>query len=129
MKPARIPASDRGVLNLFRETVALTGGYMTSLALRRGLIVETFDHRELGVIEEIQDDHILLQGRFRRPFWISTVLVRSVDSDRARLHVGKRVLRRYQEPAGDGPTVFRAPLPIVCSFLATLCAAALWIAF
>jgi hypothetical protein len=103
---------------------------MSEAALDLGLVVETFDHRFLGVISGIDEGRILLRPHFGRPFWLTTGLVRSVEGERVRLHIDKRVLSRYRQPAtSDGEYAgLRPPTSVACSFLLTLVAAALWIA-
>lgn len=67
--------------------------------LRPGLRVQTYNRRPVGVIQRVDNGRLLLRDTWRRPFWISTGLVRSVDEERATLHIDSRVVSRYRYPA------------------------------
>jgi hypothetical protein len=74
---------------------------------------------------------MLLKASRRRRFWLSTALVRSVDGGRVRLHVDRRVIRRYREPMLERSLVARSglkPPAAMLGFLTTAAAAALWLA-
>jgi hypothetical protein len=70
----------------------------------------------------VEDGRLLLRSPWRRPFWLSTGLVRSVDDVHATLHIDSRVLDRYREPARQRGPVARqlqvARLPLMCGGLA-----------
>lgn len=102
---------------------------MSTSAVVRGQVVETFDRHVLGVVSDIDEERILLRPNFGRPFWIKDGLVRSVDAGRVRLHVDKRVVGRYREPAAEQtPPRGRGPLSLACSMVLTLLAAGIWVA-
>ena len=102
---------------------------MSTTAVARGQVVETFDRHRLGVISDIDEERILLRPHFGRSFWLTDGLVRSVESGRVRLHVDRRVVGRYREPMAElEQTGLRGRLSIASSIALTIVAAGLWLA-
>lgn len=99
-----------------------------NLCLRPGLRVRTYNRRPVGVIERIEDGRLLVRSPWRRPFWISSGLVRSVDDANATLHIDSRVVDRYRQPhvpRSTFPRQLRAVrVPLMCGGLASLVVAA-----
>lgn len=101
--------------------------------LKPGLFVETFDNRVLGVIEDVDDDRFLLRPRLRGPYWLPDGLVRTVDTDRVRLHLDSSRLGRYRQPVRMTPRKRRGvlsrhlgPAPLTYSVLLTTIALSIW---
>ena len=80
---------------------------LDDLCLRPGLRVRTYNRRPVGVIQRVEDGRLLLRSPWRRPFWISSGLVRSVDDTGATLHIDSRVVGRYRHPTRSSRPIAR----------------------
>lgn len=72
---------------------------MSSAELAPGLPVESLDHRRIGNLAGVDDGRILVQPRFDDPYWLPDILVREAAPSGVTLHLDRRRIKRYRQPA------------------------------
>jgi hypothetical protein len=95
------------------------------LMVTQGMHVRTFDGSGLGTVEAYEPGRILVRNRWHRAYWMPDGLVRSINKDCATLHIDRRVVPRYRQPAGPATARRHATragfrLATVCGLLAGL---------
>lgn len=70
-----------------------------------GAIVESLDHRRIGSLAGVDEDRILVQPRFDDPYWLPDILVRDAHDCALTLHLDRRRIKRYRQPASAGRRV------------------------
>jgi hypothetical protein len=85
-----------------------------------GMSVCTFDGRRLGRVAAAEPGRLLVERRWRGAYWMPSGLIRSVTPDCATLHIDRRVVPRYRQPAKAPDARYRSPAGLRLSIVGGL---------